>query len=100
MQDLVNYMPCVFLFIFLADLRSSVHGQVLEQWPNMIRIWSLFCKFVFTSRDVLAYNPNLVANREQAAEPQGDRESTASTGDASCLVRIPIEELQVSKPTS
>jgi DASH complex subunit DAD2 len=64
----------------MADA-GLVHGQVLEQWPNMFRILGLF-----------------LANREQVTEPQEDGESSVSTGTGSCLVRIPIDELQVSKP--
>jgi len=65
----------------MADA-GLVHGQVLEQWPNMFRILGLF-----------------LANREQPMEPQAG-ESTVLAEDGSCLVRIPIDDLQTSKPTS
>lgn len=86
------YLICGFL----------VHGQVLEQWPNMFRILSLFCEYISTvaTCSALSDDPDPVANRGQATELQGDEESSASTGDGSCLVRIPIDELQVSKPAS
>jgi len=48
----------------MADA-GLVHGQVLEQWPNMFRILGLF-----------------LANREQVTEPQEDGESSVSTGTA------------------
>jgi len=66
----------------MADA-GLVHGQVLEQWPNMFRILGLF-----------------LANRDQPMEPQAAGDSTVSTEDGSCLVRIPIDDLQTSKPTS
>ncbi|KAI0356368.1 hypothetical protein OH77DRAFT_1424024 [Trametes cingulata] len=59
-------------FDVIADA-GIVHGQVLEQWPNMFRILSLF-----------------LSQREQHAE---DENATApSTGER--LVRVPIEELR------
>ncbi|KAH9929617.1 uncharacterized protein BXZ73DRAFT_48027 [Epithele typhae] len=50
-----------------------VHGQVLEQWPNMFRILELF-----------------LSQREQQAEAENASQST--TGER--LVRVPIEELR------
>ena len=40
--------------LFRSSLRTlfiirEVHGQVLEQWPNMFRILDLFCMFISTS---------------------------------------------------
>jgi len=63
----------------MADA-GLVHGQVLEQWPNMFRILSLF-----------------LANRDQPTEVEGDNKPSSSAGAGSCLVRIPIDELQASK---
>jgi len=62
----------------MADA-GAVHGQVLEQWPNMFRILSLF-----------------LANRDKPTESQESPEQDGS-GVGACLVRIPIDELQTSK---
>ncbi|KAI0674765.1 hypothetical protein C8Q78DRAFT_1008790 [Trametes maxima] len=59
-------------FDVIADA-GIVHGQVLEQWPNMFRILSLF-----------------LSQREQHAEDEVT--STPSMGER--LVRVPIEELR------
>ncbi|KZP08422.1 hypothetical protein FIBSPDRAFT_761336 [Athelia psychrophila] len=60
-----------------------VHGQVLEQWPNMFRILGLFLE-----------------KREQHAEP-GENASAEdgppASDEGSRLVRIPIDELQAAK---
>ncbi|CAL1707848.1 unnamed protein product [Somion occarium] len=62
-------------FDVIADA-GTVHGQVLEQWPNMFRILDLF-----------------LSTRQQNTEREEQR-STASSGER--LVRIPIEDLQAS----
>ncbi|KAI0717277.1 hypothetical protein C8T65DRAFT_717368 [Cerioporus squamosus] len=59
-------------FDVMADA-GIVHGQVLEQWPNMFRILSLF-----------------LSQREQRAEDENA--SATTTGER--LVRVPIEELR------
>ncbi|KAI0633687.1 hypothetical protein C8Q77DRAFT_1157860 [Trametes polyzona] len=59
-------------FEVIADA-GIVHGQVLEQWPNMFRILSLF-----------------LAQREQHTED----ESTPAPTTGERLVRVPIEELR------
>ncbi|EGO25089.1 hypothetical protein SERLADRAFT_386457 [Serpula lacrymans var. lacrymans S7.9] len=60
----------------MADA-GLVHGQVLEQWPNMFRILSLF-----------------LANREQQNDG-AEEPSTTSSGPGERLVRLPVDELQV-----
>ncbi|KAF9219561.1 hypothetical protein BS17DRAFT_717025 [Gyrodon lividus] len=66
----------------MADA-GKVHGEVLEQWPNMFRILGLF-----------------LANRQQSVESE---EPGAVLGPASGerLVRIPLDELRTdgSKPS-
>ncbi|KAH9858544.1 hypothetical protein C2E23DRAFT_716740 [Lenzites betulinus] len=66
-------------FDVIADA-GIVHGQVLEQWPNMFRILSLF-----------------LAQRQHA---EGEAAPAPTTGER--LVRVPIEELRQaeSKATS
>ncbi|KAI0829896.1 hypothetical protein BC628DRAFT_1416893 [Trametes gibbosa] len=59
-------------FDVIADA-GIVHGQVLEQWPNMFRILSLF-----------------LAQREQRTDTEVAPAPT--TGER--LVRVPIEELR------
>ncbi|KAI9068362.1 hypothetical protein FKP32DRAFT_1561764 [Trametes sanguinea] len=59
-------------FDVIADA-GVVHGQVLEQWPTMFRILSLFCGVA------------------KAAAPRRER-ARARTGER--LVRVPIEELR------
>ncbi|TFK90398.1 hypothetical protein K466DRAFT_517240 [Polyporus arcularius HHB13444] len=59
-------------FDVMADA-GIVHGQVLEQWPNMFRILSLF-----------------LSQREQRA----DDENASATTTGERLVRVPIEELR------
>ncbi|PIL34053.1 hypothetical protein GSI_03762 [Ganoderma sinense ZZ0214-1] len=61
-------------FDIMADA-GTVHGQVLEQWPNMFRILSLF-----------------LSQREQLAED----EDASSSGER--LVRVPLEELRQAEP--
>lgn len=66
-----------------------VHGQVLEQWPNMFRILSLFRRsFHFTA--TLASNTVVVSQREQHTED----ESAPAPAAGERLVRVPIEELR------
>ncbi|EIW63186.1 uncharacterized protein TRAVEDRAFT_69284 [Trametes versicolor FP-101664 SS1] len=59
-------------FDVIADA-GIVHGQVLEQWPNMFRILSLF-----------------LSQREQHTED----ESAPAPAAGERLVRVPIEELR------
>ncbi|KAF9819164.1 hypothetical protein IEO21_02335 [Rhodonia placenta] len=59
-------------FDVMADA-GTVHGQVLEQWPNMFRILSLF----LSTREGQYNNPE--------AQPP-------ATGER--LVRVPVEELR------
>ncbi|KAF7969157.1 hypothetical protein HWV62_28204 [Athelia sp. TMB] len=66
-----------------AGVVVVVHGQVLEQWPNMFRILALF-----------------LANREQSAGQQENASAdggTTASDEGSRLVRIPIDELQAAK---
>ncbi|KIK91302.1 hypothetical protein PAXRUDRAFT_830956 [Paxillus rubicundulus Ve08.2h10] len=68
----------------MADA-GQVHGQVLEQWPNMFRILGLF-----------------LANRQNSAQSESEESETvlcSVTGER--LVRIPLDEVQVdgSKPS-
>lgn len=81
-------------------IASVVHGQVLEQWPNMFRILGLFRQYLFVSLYRCAESFLTVANREQPTELSGDANSTPPTEEGSCLVRIPIDELQTATPTS
>ncbi|PSR88590.1 hypothetical protein PHLCEN_2v5117 [Hermanssonia centrifuga] len=60
-------------FDVMADA-GTVHGQVLEQWPNMFRILSLF-----------------LASREGASETVQPSDDLVA-GER--LVRVPIEELK------
>ncbi|KAH8108103.1 hypothetical protein BXZ70DRAFT_36644 [Cristinia sonorae] len=62
-------------FDVIADA-GQVHGEVLEQWPNMFRILGLF----------LASRQRQAESEEQPTDQVGER-----------LVRVPIEELQASK---
>jgi len=59
-------------FDVMADA-GQVHGQVLEQWPNMFRILSLF-----------------LSTREQSK----DETDPAPVASGERLVRVPIEELR------
>ncbi|KAM5543144.1 hypothetical protein V8D89_003018 [Ganoderma adspersum] len=59
-------------FDTMADA-GIVHGQVLEQWPNMFRILSLF-----------------LSQREHLGEDENA--PTSSGGER--LVRVPLEELR------
>ncbi|RPD58505.1 hypothetical protein L227DRAFT_654867 [Lentinus tigrinus ALCF2SS1-6] len=63
-------------FDVMADA-GIVHGQVLEQWPNMFRILSLF-----------------LSQREQHMDDE--EASPGTTGER--LVRVPIEELRQTEP--
>ncbi|KAF9231907.1 hypothetical protein BU15DRAFT_55634 [Melanogaster broomeanus] len=58
----------------MADA-GQVHGQVLEQWPNMFRILGLF-----------------LANRQQSAESE-ELETVPSSVAGERLVRIPLDQL-------
>ncbi|KAI1786312.1 hypothetical protein LXA43DRAFT_73721 [Ganoderma leucocontextum] len=63
-------------FDTMADA-GIVHGQVLEQWPNMFRILSLF-----------------LSQREQLAED----ENASASSSGGRLVRVPLEELRQAEP--
>ena len=52
------------------------------------------------STRVLTISFPLVANKDRPNEPQDDGQHSSSAGDGSCLVRIPIDELQISKPVT
>ncbi|KAI0331194.1 hypothetical protein GY45DRAFT_1322680 [Cubamyces sp. BRFM 1775] len=67
-------------FDVIADA-GIVHGQVLEQWPNMFRILSLF-----------------LSQREQHAADADENASVPTTGER--LVRVPIEELRQAEGKS
>ncbi|KAG6920075.1 hypothetical protein DXG01_010143 [Tephrocybe rancida] len=67
----------------MADA-GKAHGQVLEQWPKMFQILSLF----LASRDA-----------QETLEPELQI-STADGVDGQRLVRIPIEELQQAQVPS
>ncbi|KAH7925911.1 hypothetical protein BV22DRAFT_1128588 [Leucogyrophana mollusca] len=56
----------------MADA-GQIHGQVLEQWPNMFRILGLF-----------------LANRDEGTEASKEHDER--------LVRIPLDELQPEQP--
>ncbi|KAI0790732.1 hypothetical protein C8Q75DRAFT_806124 [Abortiporus biennis] len=62
-------------FDVIADA-GKVHGQVLEQWPNMFRILGLF-----------------LSSRQQNADGE-EQSHNEETGQR--LVRVPIEDLQPS----
>ncbi|KAF8122043.1 hypothetical protein EV363DRAFT_1456930 [Boletus edulis] len=66
----------------MADA-GQVHGQVLEQWPNMFRILGLF-----------------LANRQQYAESEASL-ATLESAPGERLVRIPLDEVQAvnAKPS-
>ncbi|KAI0644579.1 hypothetical protein C8Q79DRAFT_781676 [Trametes meyenii] len=76
-------------FDVIADA-GIVHGQVLEQWPNMFRILNLFCMHVRVREVFLLMLSPLVSQREQHAED----ETTSSPSTGERLVRVPIEELR------
>ncbi|TFK44504.1 hypothetical protein BDQ12DRAFT_673117 [Crucibulum laeve] len=59
----------------MADA-GQIHGQVLDQWPKMFQILSLF-----------------LASREETAKI-GDEFSASSSTEGQRLIRIPIEDLQ------
>ncbi|OSD01304.1 hypothetical protein PYCCODRAFT_1478583 [Trametes coccinea BRFM310] len=61
-------------FDVIADA-GVVHGQVLEQWPNMFRILSLF-----------------LSQRQQHQGEEDENVPVPATGER--LVRVPIEELR------
>ncbi|KAI0661119.1 hypothetical protein C8Q70DRAFT_968789 [Cubamyces menziesii] len=67
-------------FDVIADA-GIVHGQVLEQWPNMFRILSLF-----------------LSQREQHAADADENASAPTAGER--LVRVPIEELRQAEGKS
>ncbi|KIJ19257.1 hypothetical protein PAXINDRAFT_8611 [Paxillus involutus ATCC 200175] len=61
----------------MADA-GQVHGQVLEQWPNMFRILGLF-----------------LANRQQSAQSESEESETVpGSAPGERLVRIPLDEVQ------
>ncbi|KAG9309345.1 hypothetical protein JVU11DRAFT_10581 [Chiua virens] len=66
----------------MADA-GQVHGQVLEQWPNMFRILGHF-----------------LANRQQYAESDASLENL-ELAPGERLVRIPLDEVQAgnAKPS-
>lgn len=66
-----------------------VHGQVLEQWPNMFRILSLFCT-LYPPLECCRSDRGEVSQREQQTEDESAPAPT--TGER--LVRVPIEELR------
>ncbi|KAL4073224.1 hypothetical protein V8B97DRAFT_1953163 [Scleroderma yunnanense] len=59
----------------MADA-GQVHGEVLEQWPNMFRILDLF-----------------LANRQQYAAHE-DISEISESAPGERLVRVPLDELQ------
>ncbi|KAF7362096.1 hypothetical protein MVEN_00555300 [Mycena venus] len=59
----------------MADA-GRIHGEVLEQWPRMFQILSLF-----------------LASKEETPNESGDMDQSVSS-NGQRLVRIPIEELQ------
>ncbi|KAN0090660.1 hypothetical protein V8E55_004226 [Tylopilus felleus] len=62
----------------MADA-GQVHGQVLEQWPNMFRILGFF-----------------LANRQQYAESEASLAGLEAT-PGERLVRIPLDEVQAGQ---
>ncbi|KAF8170266.1 hypothetical protein K438DRAFT_1854317 [Mycena galopus ATCC 62051] len=60
----------------MADA-GQIHGEVLEQWPRMFQILSLF-----------------LASREETAGDSNESEEMVQPGLGQRLVRIPVEELQ------
>ncbi|KAI8975881.1 hypothetical protein BD414DRAFT_497206 [Trametes punicea] len=62
-------------FDVMADA-GIVHGQVLEQWPNMFRILSLFL------------------SQRQQQQQRGEDENGPVPATGERLVRVPIEELR------
>lgn len=52
------------------------------------------------STHVLIISLLLVANKDRPNESQDNGQHSSSAGDGSCLVRIPIDELQTSKPVT
>ena len=89
----IGMLPRCMVYRFLTVGRT-VHGQVLEQWPHMFKILSLFCMscvshICFRSRrDKCA-----VSSREQAP---GSEEPTSHEFGGERLVRVPLEELQAT----
>ncbi|KAG5729522.1 hypothetical protein E4T56_gene4602 [Termitomyces sp. T112] len=65
----------------MADA-GEAHGQVLEQWPKMFRILSLF-----------------LATRNCQGIETDNQESDSALVEGQRLVRIPIEELQQASST-
>jgi len=64
------------------------HGQVLEQWPRMFQVLSLFCEWLkcisYDSRSTIL----AVASRE-TSEP-----NTQIPLEGQQLVRVPMEDIQ------
>ncbi|KAH7888430.1 hypothetical protein F5I97DRAFT_1803664 [Phlebopus sp. FC_14] len=63
----------------MADA-GQVHGQVLEQWPNMFHILGLF-----------------LASRQQNSQGEDDS-ALPGSAPGERLVRIPLDELQSDAP--
>lgn len=66
---------------------ASVHGEVLEQWPRMFQILSLFRTFLRV-RDARSHTFVLVDSKEETPNDSGE------TAQPQTLVRIPIEDLE------
>ncbi|KAL4267022.1 DASH complex subunit DAD2 [Pleurotus pulmonarius] len=66
-------------FDVMADA-GRVHGQVLEQWPKMFQILSLF-----------------VSQRQQTEASQGEESTVSSNFEGQRLVRVPIDDLASEK---
>lgn len=76
----------------------SAHGQVLEQWPRMFQILSLFCERFSDCVMKLAYPSESVASRETPDDDSASAPPVESEGQR--LVRIPIEDLDVQHTPS
>ncbi|KAI0686760.1 hypothetical protein C8T65DRAFT_712286 [Cerioporus squamosus] len=60
-----------------------VHGQVLEQWPNMFRILNLFC-----------------TRLSQREDRSGEDEDASAPTTGERLVRVPVDDLRRTNPES
>jgi len=79
----------------MSSTRASA-GAMAKHVQDTEFILSVLCSL--STRVLITPLFFLVANREQPSEqPQGDEKHSFSAGDGSCLVRIPIDELQTSK---
>jgi hypothetical protein len=81
--------PCATNFRF-----STVHGQVLEQWPKMFEILNLFREFTFSCISLRSDQPNPV--RDQSTTREDTFNVPPSISEGELLVRIPIDELQAA----